>query len=88
MSSDEESVRVVDPLGVVALDGRWYLDGYCHRAGDMRRFRVDRVLSVRPTGVRWRVPVGVRRWTRRTRAAIRAAARWATPSSSPVPMPS
>ncbi|HXQ74917.1 MAG TPA: WYL domain-containing protein [Acidimicrobiales bacterium] len=50
VSSDEESVRVVDPLSVVALDGRWYLDGYCHRAGDRRRFRVDRVLSVRPTG--------------------------------------
>jgi len=52
VSSDEESVRVVDPLSVVALDGRWYLDGYCHRAGDRRRFRVDRVLSVRPTGAK------------------------------------
>jgi proteasome accessory factor C len=50
VSSDEESLRVVDPLNVVALDGHWYLDGYCHRAGDMRRFRIDRVLSVRPTG--------------------------------------
>jgi predicted DNA-binding transcriptional regulator YafY len=50
VSSDEESVRVVDPLNVVALDGQWYLDGYCHRAGGMRRFRVDRVLSVAPTG--------------------------------------
>jgi proteasome accessory factor C len=50
VSSDEESVRVVDPLHVVTLDGEWYLDGYCHRAGGMRRFRVDRVLSVRLTG--------------------------------------
>jgi predicted DNA-binding transcriptional regulator YafY len=50
VSSDEESVRVVDPLNVQTLDGRWYLDGFCHRAGDRRRFRVDRVLSVRPTG--------------------------------------
>ncbi|HVC68941.1 MAG TPA: WYL domain-containing protein [Acidimicrobiales bacterium] len=50
VSSDEESVRVVDPLSVITLDGHWYLDGYCHRAGDRRRFRVDRVLSVRPTG--------------------------------------
>lgn len=52
VSSDEESVRLVDPVAVVSLDGRWYLDGYCHRAGDMRRFRVDRVLSVRRTGQR------------------------------------
>src|SRR5580700_4493876 len=50
VSSDEESLRVVDPLAVVAIDGQWYLDGYCHRAGDRRRFRVDRVLSLRPTG--------------------------------------
>jgi predicted DNA-binding transcriptional regulator YafY len=50
VSSDEESVRIVDPFNVVTLDGQWYLDGYCHRAGDMRRFRVDRVLSVRLTG--------------------------------------
>jgi proteasome accessory factor C len=50
VSSDEESVRVVDPTNVQVLDGRWYLDGYCHRAGDTRRFRVDRVLSVRATG--------------------------------------
>ncbi|HXQ59927.1 MAG TPA: WYL domain-containing protein [Acidimicrobiales bacterium] len=51
VSSDEESVRVVDPLSVITIDGRWYLDGYCHRAGDRRRFRVDRVLSVRPTAI-------------------------------------
>jgi proteasome accessory factor C len=50
LSSNEESVRVVDPSQVVTLDGRWYLDGYCHRAGDTRRFRIDRVLSVRSTG--------------------------------------
>lgn len=50
LSSDEESLRVVDPAWVVAIDGKWYLDGYCHRAGGTRRFRVDRVLSVRLTG--------------------------------------
>ena len=50
VSSDEESLRVVDPADVVAVDGRWYLDGYCHRAGGTRRFRVDRILTLRPTG--------------------------------------
>ena len=49
-SSDEETRRVVDPYAVVALDGRWYFDGYCHRAGDRRRFRVDRVVAVKATG--------------------------------------
>jgi proteasome accessory factor C len=56
VSSDEESLRIVDPLHVVALDGHWYLDAYCYRAGGMRRFRVDRVLSVRPTGETISVP--------------------------------
>jgi proteasome accessory factor C len=50
LSSDEESVRVVDPLDVVAVDGRWYLDGYCHRVEGMRRFRIDRILELNPTG--------------------------------------
>ncbi|MHB8439832.1 MAG: helix-turn-helix transcriptional regulator [Acidimicrobiales bacterium] len=49
-SSDEETVRVIDPLEVVAIDGTWYLDAYCHRAGDRRRFRVDRLVSIRRTG--------------------------------------
>lgn len=50
VSSDEETDRVVDPVDVVAVDGRWYLDAWCHRAGDMRRFRVDRLVSVQETG--------------------------------------
>lgn len=50
LSSDEESDRVVDPLELVAVDGRWYLDAYCHRADGMRRFRVDRLVEVSETG--------------------------------------
>ncbi len=50
LSSDEETLRVVDPTSVLWIDGQWYLDAYCHRAGDTRRFRVDRVVSVRTTG--------------------------------------
>lgn len=50
LSSDEESQRVIDPLGLVAVDGRWYLDAYCHKASGMRRFRVDRLVSLAETG--------------------------------------
>lgn len=49
-SRDERTRRVVDPHRVTAIEGHWYLDGYCHRAGGLRRFRVDRILDVRPTG--------------------------------------
>ena len=47
-SRDELTTRTVEPLQVATIDGHWYLDAYCHRAGDMRRFRVDRIGSVRP----------------------------------------
>ena len=46
-SRDELTTRVVEPVQVATIDGHWYLDAYCHRAGDMRRFRVDRIGDVR-----------------------------------------
>jgi proteasome accessory factor C len=48
-SRDELTTRRVEPVQVATIDGHWYLDAYCHRAGDMRRFRVDRISSVRPS---------------------------------------
>jgi proteasome accessory factor BC len=47
-SRDELTTRVVEPVQVVTIDGHWYLDAWCRRAGDMRRFRVDRIVAVRP----------------------------------------
>jgi len=46
-SRDELTTRTVEPVRVATIDGHWYLDAYCHRAGDMRRFRVDRIGAVR-----------------------------------------
>ena len=48
-SRDELTTRTVEPVQVATIDGHWYLDAYCHRAGDMRRFRVDRIGGVRPS---------------------------------------
>jgi len=42
-SRDETTERDVDPMRVVSLDGRWYLEAWCHRAEDVRLFRLDRV---------------------------------------------
>ncbi|HEY1732981.1 MAG TPA: WYL domain-containing protein, partial [Acidimicrobiales bacterium] len=50
-SRDEQTTRVVEPVQVVTIHGHWYLDAYCHRAGDMRRFRVDRIGGVRAASV-------------------------------------
>jgi proteasome accessory factor BC len=47
-SRDESTTRVVEPVRVMTTDGHWYLDAFCHKAEDMRRFRVDRIAAVRP----------------------------------------
>jgi proteasome accessory factor C len=48
--------RFVDPYQVVLREGRWYLDGWCHRAAGLRRFQVDRVRTVRRTGASFAPP--------------------------------
>lgn len=42
-SRDEATERDVDPMRVVNLDSRWYLEGWCHLAQDTRTFRMDRI---------------------------------------------
>jgi proteasome accessory factor C len=46
-SRDEATERDVDPMRLVLVDGRLYLEGWCHRAEAVRLFRLDRVLSVK-----------------------------------------
>jgi proteasome accessory factor C len=57
-SQDELTTRTVEPLQVMTIDGHWYLDAYCRRAGDMRRFRIDRIGAVRPVEEPAGAPVG------------------------------
>lgn len=42
-SRDETTERDVDPLRWVDSQGAAYLEGYCHRAEDLRLFRLDRI---------------------------------------------
>ncbi len=42
-SSDRVTDREIAPLRVFASDGHWYVDAWCDTAGDLRRFRVDRI---------------------------------------------
>ncbi|ACQ80313.1 conserved hypothetical protein [Beutenbergia cavernae DSM 12333] len=44
-ASDAVSERDVDPLQIVSDGDRWFLRAWCHRAGDVRHFRLDRVLA-------------------------------------------
>ncbi|GAB6902941.1 helix-turn-helix transcriptional regulator [Kineosporia succinea] len=44
---DEITERDVDPMQVTSIDGRWYLEAWCHRAEGVRLFRFDRVAGLR-----------------------------------------
>jgi proteasome accessory factor C len=50
---DELTTRRIDPTTVFFALGEWYVNAWCHRAGDERLFRVDRIRAVRPTGERF-----------------------------------
>jgi predicted DNA-binding transcriptional regulator YafY len=41
----EQTERDLDPYGLVFHSGRWYVSGYDHRRGQVRSFRIDRVLA-------------------------------------------
>ncbi len=58
-SSDRVSERRIDPIRVFATDGHWYVDAWCETAGDMRRFRVDRIGSAEEAGASERTPAEV-----------------------------
>ncbi|MDT0302708.1 helix-turn-helix transcriptional regulator [Streptomonospora wellingtoniae] len=59
--ADEVTERDVDPMGLVVHDGHAFLEGWCRLRGDVRLFRLDRVLdlTVLPEGAR--VPARARR---------------------------
>ena len=40
---DETTERDVDIMRILNLDGQWYVEGWCHRADDVRLFRLDRI---------------------------------------------
>lgn len=42
-ASDRISTRVVDPMRVVVVGGKGYLEAWCRTAGEVRLFRVDRI---------------------------------------------
>ncbi len=46
---DELSERLVDPYRVTGQNGFWYLSAWCHKAGALREFRLDRIYSAVPT---------------------------------------
>lgn len=58
---DEVTDRDVDPIRLVVVDGRTYLEGWCRSAEDVRLFRLDRMAEVTVLEVAAEVPTGARR---------------------------
>lgn len=53
---DETTERDVEPMRLALVDGHTYLEGWCHRAEDVRLFRLDRVLALEILDVAAAVP--------------------------------
>ena len=57
-SRDEETVREVDPLGLVYYSDHWNLIGYDHLRDDIRNFRLDQIKKLRTRFDRFEPPAG------------------------------
>ena len=55
-SRHQSEHRPVDPYGIVHHAGEWYFVGHCHKRGDVRTFRIDRIASLKTTGERFDRP--------------------------------
>jgi proteasome accessory factor C len=53
---DEATERDVDPMRLLVVEGRTYLEGWCRRAEAVRLFRLDRVLRIEVLAVAAEVP--------------------------------
>jgi predicted DNA-binding transcriptional regulator YafY len=53
---DEATERDVDPMRLLVVEGRGYLEGWCRRAEAVRLFRLDRILAIDVLGLPAEVP--------------------------------
>lgn len=44
---DETTERDVDPMRLLLVEGRWYLEAWCRRVDGVRLFRLDRIVDAR-----------------------------------------
>ncbi|MBS1118144.1 MAG: hypothetical protein H6Q90_372 [Deltaproteobacteria bacterium] len=56
ISRAQAETRPIDPYGIVHHAGEWYVVGHCHKRGDVRTFRIDRIAALRGTGERFETP--------------------------------
>jgi proteasome accessory factor C len=55
-SRHEAERRTFDPYGIVHHAGEWYVVGHCHKRGDTRTFRIDRISSLETLDQKFDIP--------------------------------
>jgi len=55
---DEATERDVDPMRLLVVEGRSYLEGWCRSASAVRLFRLDRILALQILDVAAEIPAG------------------------------
>jgi proteasome accessory factor C len=57
---DENTERDVDPMRLLLVEGRSYLEGWCHLAEAVRLFRLDRIIDLEVLDVAATIPADAR----------------------------
>ncbi len=55
-SRHQAAHRQLDPYGIVHHAGEWYVVGHCHKRGDTRTFRIDRIASLSESDAGFEIP--------------------------------
>lgn len=50
-SKNEETLRIIDPIGIFFSMANWYLIAFCNERNDYRTFKVNRIKSIGSTGL-------------------------------------
>ena len=56
--SEEEEIRHIRPYAVKEFEKRWYIVAFSEEAESLRVYAMDRILSLTPTGDRFKMPKG------------------------------
>lgn len=56
ISRAQAEKRAIDPYGIVHHAGEWYVVGHCHKRGDVRTFRIDRIAALETASERFEIP--------------------------------
>jgi predicted DNA-binding transcriptional regulator YafY len=82
----EETERLIDPYGIAFHGGHWYVAAWDHLRGEMRTFRLDRLVAVDATRESFVRPVGFDLWEQIHRSMASVPYRWAAEVRLHVPL--